>query len=334
MISKVIKFLSVSILLGSVWIFPYELDATIGGIDTGAPSVPEYLMRQMRYVLLSEGKLQSEMFADESRFHLELQELHANAVDGNFFNEQGAATNIKSDFAHYLMKLRLLHLKENVVCTSPDKFIMRTPEADYDLNKKFFVANHDVSGNTENNELKFWGDRGESYVDTKTANLFGNARAEYLEPKQGLTKIRGDRALIDRSEGAVTFFDKVKINQTKYDVDSNTASLFYSKPTKALQYMVARENVEIREQSGRHTRSQEAQFFSPTNTIVLIGFPSVYDGEDVVTGDRITLYKNTGVVEVTSANAAMLEQKAPDSKEWEDSKEDKGLSEEDSELIF
>ena len=47
-----------------------------------------------------------------------------------------------------------------------------------------------------------------------------------------------------------------------------------------------------------------AEFFAPTDTILLTGFPSVYDGDDAVTGDKITLYRTTGVVEVTAANAA------------------------------
>lgn len=333
MTPSLIKVLAGTILLGAIWFFPYELDSTSGSFDASAPSVPEYLMRKMRYVLLTGGKLQTEMFSEESQFRLELQELHSTTVNGNFYNDEGLPTNLKSDFANYLMKKRLLHLKDNVVCETSDHFVMKTPEADYDLNKKFFTANRDVNGYTDKEELKFWSDRAESYVDTKTANLFGNARAEYKEAKQGLTKIRGDRALLDRNGGAVTFFEKVKINQDKYDVDSNSASLFYSKPSKAIQYMVARENVEIREHSGRHTRSQEAQFFSPTNTIVLIGFPSVYDGDDVVTGDRITLYKNTGVVEVTSANAAMLEKSSPEEKQWKDPKKEEKLSDEDSELI-
>ena len=56
-LAKSIRILAVLILLTSIWFFPYDLDGTLGGLDQGAPSVPDYLMRKMRYVLLNAGKL-------------------------------------------------------------------------------------------------------------------------------------------------------------------------------------------------------------------------------------------------------------------------------------
>ncbi len=95
--------------------------------------------------------------------------------------------------------------------------------------------------------------------------------------------------------------------------------------------MALTEDVKIREQDGRYTRSQVAEFFAPTDTIVLTGFPAVYDGDDAVTGDRITLYRSTKVVEVTATNAAagaavMEKSKGP-------AGQPKPLTKEDEELI-
>ena len=69
-------------------------------------------------------------------------------------------------------------------------------------------------------------------------------------------------------------------------------------------------DVKIAQEDGKYTRSQVAEFFSPTDTIVLTGFPSVYDGDDAVAGDKITVYRTTGVVEVTATNAAGSEPRA------------------------
>lgn len=327
-----LRGLGAVLLLLALLFIPMELDIVNGGAENGIPSVPEYLMRQMRYVILTDGRLETEMFADEAEFRMEQQQLKAKKVHGDFYNEQAEITKIQGEQAIYSMQKHLLHLTDNVVCETPDHFFLRSPSADYDLNKKYFSASGNVDGNTKDLSLKFWSDRADSYVNTRTANLYGNARADFQSAKQKeLTKIRGDRALVDRGEEAVTFFDNVKIHQDKYDVESKAASLFYSGAAKAVQYMVAREDVKIKEAGGRYTRSQEAQFFSPTNTIVLLGFPSVYDKSDVVTGDRITMYRNTGVIEVTSANAAVSDDAPATHKK--SSKKDEELSDEDRELI-
>lgn len=335
MILKVINLVASLAIVLAFWFLPANLDTTIGGASPGTSSVPEYLMHEVRNVQTKEGKLEVEMFADMAEFRLGLEMLKATKVHGDFYNEAGEITKLQSDKADYYMKTRMLHLMGNMVCETSDHFFLRGPLADYDMNRRFLQIPQDVNGNTQDNELKFWSDKGESFIDTKTANLYGDARADYMSKKDGLTKIRGDRALIDRNDQAATFFENVKIRQEKYDIDSRIASLFYAKDTKSVQYMVAKENVKIREKSGRYSNSQEAQFFSPTNTIVLLGFPSVYDGDDVITGDRITMFKNTGVVEVTSINAATSEQsitQSPDKRDQARQVEPE-LTEEDEELV-
>ena len=86
------------------------------------------------------------------------------------------------------------------------------------------------------------------------------------------------------------------------------ADLYYSKVDKGVRYMSMSHDVRITQEGGRYTRSQLAEFFGPTDTIVLTGFPAVYDGDDAVTGDKITVYRATGVVEVMATNAAGTQQ--------------------------
>ena len=72
---------------------------------------------------------------------------------------------------------------------------------------------------------------------------------------------------------------------------SETGDLYYSPRDKGIHYMSLNGDVKITQNDGKYTRSQVAEFFAPTDTIVLTGFPAVYDGEDAVTGDKITLYR-------------------------------------------
>jgi lipopolysaccharide export system protein LptA len=165
------------------------------------------------------------------------------------------------------------------------------------------VANQPVEGETADGTVKIWGDRAESRIEERKAEFIGNARVHHTQGARGLTKIRGDRAILDRAQEEIWFEKRVQVEQDKVTGNSNRARLSYAPRERSVTYMSLLDDVKIRE-GKRHTRSQVAEFFAPTDTIVLTGFPAVYHGDDAVTGDRITLYRATGVVEVTQTNAA------------------------------
>jgi lipopolysaccharide transport protein LptA len=206
---------------------------------------------------------------------------------------------------------------------------MRGPQVDYFMDKRKLLAPEPVEGETGDHKLQVWGDRAKSFLDEKTVDLDGDARAHFLDKRRGLTKVQGDSAQLDREKREVTFTDHVRVEQGSTTATSQLAHLFYDEQQRNVRYMSLLNNVEIREQNGEHTRSQVAEFFSPTDTIVLSGFPAVYRGDDVVNGDRITLYRTTGVVEVTATNAVG----SPEQKHKGKRAPPTTLSPEDEELI-
>jgi LPS export ABC transporter protein LptC len=309
MIRRLLRLASGILLFLTIWfLWPRELDGYSLGRD-GKSAVPDYSMTRAHYVSVKAGKLEAETFAKEAAFNITLHRMDAKNVVALLYNSADQRTIVTADFAAFLMDERELHLQDNVQALSADGFLMRGPEAVYSLNKRVLAASRPVEGETFLKEVQVWGDRAVAPIDENKVNLYGNARSLYHEPKHGPTRIRGDSAVLDRAAEKVTYFKHVKVEQEKVLGTSETADLFYSREDRGVHYMSMNGDVKIEQEGGRHTRSQVAEFFAPTDTIVLTGFPAVYDGDDAVTGDKITVFRATGVVEVIATNAAGAQQK-------------------------
>lgn len=325
-VSAILRLLSCLLVFSTIWIlWPRELDGFTPGRD-GRLSVPDYAMTNARYVSVKQGKVELESFSKEAAYDLAERRMDAKQVTSYFYDSNQKKTDVKADEAKYYADKRLMHLMGNVTSLSPDGFELRTSEAEYRMDERRLTAPHAVEGELKDKDLRIWGDRAESALDERTVVLYGNARAEYQEKRRGLTKVRGDKAIMERDKQQLTFTKNVKMEQTATTATSNIAHVFYAPAEKNVRYMQMLEDVKIVDKGGRHTRSQVAEFFAPTDTIVLSQFPAVYHGDDVVTGDRITLYRTTGVVEVTATNAA-------GSPERMERKTNQPLSKEDEELI-
>jgi LPS export ABC transporter protein LptC len=300
---RALRALSYGVLFLTIWfLWPRELDGSNPGQRKTA--VPDYAMVNAHYVSVKAGHLEVETHAKEASFNLTTHQMMASNVVSLIYNAKEERTIVTADRAQFLMDQRVLHLNDHVQSLAPDGFLMKTQEATYTMGKRLLTTSTPVEGRTFEKEVQVWGDRAESALDENKVHLLGNARAVYNEPKHGETRMRGDTAVLDRTEEKATFVKNVKVEQKDITGTSDTGDLYYSSHEKGIRYLSLNTDVVIAQPDGKHTRSQEAEFFAPTDSIVLTGFPSVYDGDDVLTGDKITVYRATGVVEVTATNAA------------------------------
>ncbi|MGZ3713034.1 MAG: LPS export ABC transporter periplasmic protein LptC [Bdellovibrionota bacterium] len=308
---KVARYISAFILFLTVWfLWPRDLDGFYSARRDGSLDVPDYAMTNARYVSVKEGRVEMETQSKDAAFDMATRRMDAKTITAYFYNDKNEKTKVTADRGEFFMNERRMHLLDNVRSESPDGFIMKGPEAEYLVDKKFFTAPLPVQGEATDRDMKVWGNRAESNLNDSKIYLIGDARATYVEKRHGLTKVRGDRAEVDREKEKVLFQEHVQVDQDTTVGTGRFAEFFYSKKEQGVRYMSLNEDVKITEKKGRYTRSQVAEFLGPTDTIVLSGFPSVYNGDDAVTGDKITLYRTTGVVEVSAANAAGNSQKS------------------------
>lgn len=288
----------------TVWLlWPRELDGSSFSHD-GKSSVPDYAMTNAHYVSVKAGHLEMETRAREASFDMSSHRMEARNVVALLYDAQGARTIVTAEKADFHMGERVLQLRDNVNALSPDGFLLRSEEGSYLVQKRLLTTKVPVQGETLEKEVQVWGDSAEAPLDEHKVFLRGNARALFQERKRGPTRVRGESAVLDRVAEKVTFRSRVRVEQEKVVGTSGEADLYYSHPARSVRYMSMRDDVRIEQGDGKHTRSQVAEFFAPTDTIVLSGFPAVYDGDSAVTGDKITLYRATGVAEVLATNAA------------------------------
>ena len=307
---NILQTIALLLLFFTVWLqWPWELD-TGPMIGANATVVPDYHMRQARYVSVRESKKDIEFYSDQAIFDLLNQVMTSDDVTIYFYNPEEEKTKVTAKHGKFLMEQRRFYLDGNVFSESPDGFHLKSEEAFYELPTRILTLSQPLYGESKDGNLKIWSDKGKSFLNTNIVELSGNVRTHHKEKKQGLTKIDADRAELHKIESMINYFFHVKVVQREITATGNTASLFYSKEPNSVKYMSINDDVKIVAKDGRHTRSQVAEFFAPTDTVVLSGFPALYDGDDAVTGDKITLYRTTGVVEVTATNAAGTESEA------------------------
>jgi hypothetical protein len=144
-----------------------------------------------------------------------------------------------------------------------------------------------------------------------------------------LTVITSDQCIIDRKISLAKFTMNpgrsndtryVHISQPKLLSRSRKTDLHYGNFSSLVQYMTAYEDVLIvdkgaaqnqpaSEKSGtpppsiRYATGGRADFDSMRDVIVMTKFPQVYQDQDTVTGDIITIHRDTDIIDIEHSNA-------------------------------
>jgi hypothetical protein len=143
------------------------------------------------------------------------------------------------------------------------------------------------------------------------------------------TVIDSDHCLIDREQRIAHFTMNpsrpldtrfVHINEPTLFARSRRADLNYGESSTTLQYLIAYEDVLVKEKTKKPEKSEKnnpqpeqpvlryatgghADFDTRRDVIILTEFPQAYQGGDTVTGDRIVVHRDSDIVEVEHSNS-------------------------------
>jgi lipopolysaccharide transport protein LptA len=121
----------------------------------------------------------------------------------------------------------------------------------------------------------------------------------------GPINIRSDTLQLDYKNNAVVFSGHVRAIQSGSELTTDVLHVNYEKNFKEVKDMVADGNVRI-SQGGRWATSDHAVMNQKSQTVVMTGNPVAHDGQDQITGTKITTYLQTGKSVVESANAMIF----------------------------
>jgi len=132
---------------------------------------------------------------------------------------------------------------------------------------------------------------------------------------KGPIDIKSDALDLDYKGNLVTFRGHVHAAQADALLTSDTLTVTYGKDFHEVKEMVANDNVRM-SQGTRWATGDRAVLDQAKHTVTLTGSPVVHDGEDQVTGSKITVHLDSGKSEVEGARAVFFpkEQKTRDNK--------------------
>jgi lipopolysaccharide export system protein LptA len=130
---------------------------------------------------------------------------------------------------------------------------------------------------------------------------------------KGPIDIKADALDLDYKGNMVTFRGHVHAVQADATLTSDKLTVTYGKDFHEIKEMVANDNVRM-SQGTRWATGDRAVLDQAKHTVTLTGSPVVHDGEDQVTGTKITVHLDTGKSEVEGARAVFFpkEQKTRD----------------------
>lgn len=132
---------------------------------------------------------------------------------------------------------------------------------------------------------------------------------------KGPINIKSDTLNLNYKTNVVTFSGHVNAVQAGAILTSETLTVSYLKDFRQITNIVANGNVRM-SQGTRFATGDHGVLDQTNHTVTLTGNPVVHDGEDQVTGTRITCHLDTGKCDVEGARAVFFpkEQKTNDNK--------------------
>jgi lipopolysaccharide export system protein LptA len=132
---------------------------------------------------------------------------------------------------------------------------------------------------------------------------------------KGPINIKSDTLDLDYKGNVVVFRGNVHAVQADALLTSDTLTVSYLKDFREVKNMVANGNVRM-SQGTRFATGDHGVLDQAKHTVTLTGNPVVHDGDDQVSGTKITVHLDTGKSEVEGARAILFpkEQKTRDNK--------------------
>lgn len=260
-----------------------------------------------------------EILAKEAVLYSKSRILLAYQAKIKMFDNQGQITHIEGEQALYKLGLKDIDLEGNVRVTFPDGFWVKTKRAHYSALTQNLSSADPFEGEAIPNKgeiMQMWGYGFSAHRTGPDIHIPKDAHARLRRFEQEeTTDVRSDLANINRFTKTADFrmarIDRfVESMQGTLKVRSHQQQATYDQNTKSLKYLTAQDDVLIQEtdieksKDGlKYATCQKADFLTKESKIVLTGFPSAYQGSDILTGEVIIVHRNENLIEVTQANA-------------------------------
>jgi lipopolysaccharide export system protein LptA len=123
------------------------------------------------------------------------------------------------------------------------------------------------------------------------------------------TVVTSDQFKLDMPSKQGLFTGNVVVTGSDFKLKSREMQVFFDENNK-IKRMIARGNVET-EQADRTTKSGQLDYIISENKIILTESPQVIQSRNTVTGNTITIYRDTNRMDVDGRNRMILYENEP-----------------------
>ncbi|MGZ3709700.1 MAG: LPS export ABC transporter periplasmic protein LptC, partial [Bdellovibrionota bacterium] len=292
--------------------------------------IPEYSVNSFNYVSVQGGEKQWKLVAEKAFMYNGDKLVHSRHVTAYLYDSEDKTTVVTGLEAKYFMNKKDLEIFGDVKTVFPDGFEIRSEYLRYLPDQKMSFISQGMDSAMSDSVVVL-----PKAVRMTMERL--KPKDSDSEGVPDRTIIESDHCLIHRDKRVAHFTmygwrplkaKFVHITQPTLYARGRRADMNYGEFSSVLQYLTAYEDVLIKEtpkqedntKKGDLERSQDqtnlgkreenkaailkygtgsrADFDTHRDVVVLTGFPQVYQGDDTVTGDVITVHRDSDIVEV------------------------------------
>jgi len=291
--------------------------------------IAEYGVTSFKYISVQNGEKQWKLDAEKAFMYNPEKLVHGRSITAYLYDSNQKAIIVSGSEAKYYLNQKDVEIFGDVHTRFPDGFEMWSPYLRYQPNNRHISVPSTYPirgiGNQKHGQRFEFASHGLDYlmneglVTLKKDSRVTLMRSSELDA-QGIpnsTIIESDQCLMNRNTQFAYFtMDPhhsinqryVKITQPTLFTRARKADLNYGDFTNVLKYLVAYQEVLIKEldpesSSLRYATGGLAEFDTRKDTVKLSQFPQVYQDEDTTTGDLVVFHRDSGVIEIEQSNA-------------------------------
>jgi LPS export ABC transporter protein LptC len=291
--------------------------------------IADYEVGKFQYISTNHGEKEWKLNSEHAFLYNKEKLVYGKSVVALLFDTEGKTTRVTGQESRYYMNKRDLEIFGSVETQMPDGFVVKSEYFRYfpdkhriEIPTEFFVSG---KGSPESKQkLSFQSFGLINSMQEGVIHLLSKTEVK-LTSEKDTTLIKSDNCDIFKNQKMAKFrmesktaLEKrfVQIIQPTYFTRARQADLFYGESGEVINYLVAEKEVLIVDTSKsnedkKYGTSGRADFDSNHNTIVLTVLPQVYQSNDTVTGESITLYRDSDIVDVAFSNSFSGESTTP-----------------------
>jgi len=284
--------------------------------ETGPDNMAsESYFKRADYYLIGEGKSNFHLFSNELIHNQSLKQLILTAPNGVIFSRDGEPIYYSSESGFYDITRNFLHLNEKVVVRSKNATI-HSDSLKYDDAKKKASAAGNVFTKTQNYdqfyEVRITSHEMDYFPMSERFDYRGDVdgKIERKRVYESPVFFKSDRMKFKMIDRKAEMNGNVSIKKQGVTAFSRSGEIFLENYNKKLKYFALYDDVIVKElvtplgkpSFERKSYSEKLEGHNSEGKIVLLGYPKVYQKNDVLKGNIIILMENNETIEVDDAN--------------------------------